>query len=137
MINNLCSMSNSWRWKHFWNIFGNWLLVPRMLHLRYPRYAPGMYTLRHSFGSKFLQEISIHVIFIFCLKFPAANILNLLLPYFLWEAPPPAPSPHLCITASENILPSRNLCFRMSKLQLKVINKNFCYLYNVWVNQIN
>ena len=54
-----------------------------MLHLRYPRYAPGMYMLRHSFGSKFLQEISIIVIFIFCLKIPDSNILNLLLPYFL------------------------------------------------------
>ena len=23
------------------NLFGNWLLVPRILHLRYPRYVPG------------------------------------------------------------------------------------------------
>ena len=38
------------------------------------------------------------------------------------------PSPHLCITASGNILASGNLCFRVFKLQLKVINKNVCYL---------
>ena len=37
----------------------------------------------------------------------------------------------LCITANGNILPSGNLCFRVFKLQLKVINKNFCYLYSV------
>ena len=32
------------------------------------------------------------------------------------------------ITASGNILAGRNLCFRVFKLQLKVINKNICYL---------
>ena len=41
------------------------------------------------------------------------------------------------ITASGKILASGNLCFRLFKLQLKVINKNICYLYSVWVNQIN
>ena len=35
----------------------------------------------------------------------------------------------MCITASGNILASGNLCFRVFKLQLKVINKNVCYLY--------
>ena len=35
----LCLMLNSWRWTNLWNIFGNWLLVPRILHLRYSRYA--------------------------------------------------------------------------------------------------
>ena len=43
----------------------------------------------------------------------------------------------LCIRASGNILASGNLCFRLFKLQLKVINKNVFYLYRVWVNQIN
>ena len=43
----------------------------------------------------------------------------------------------LCITVSGNILDSENLCFRVFKVQLKVINKNVCYLYSVWVNQIN
>ena len=43
----------------------------------------------------------------------------------------------VCITASGNILGSGNFCFRVFKLQLKVINKNVCYLYNVGVNQIN
>ena len=43
----------------------------------------------------------------------------------------------VCITANGNILASGNLCFRVFNLQLKVINKNFCYLYSVWVNQIN
>ena len=37
----------------------------------------------------------------------------------------------LCITASRNILASGNLCFRVFKLQLKVVNKNVCYLYSV------
>ena len=40
------------------------------------------------------------------------------------------PNP-MCITASGNILASGNLCFRVFKLQLKVINKNVCYLYSV------
>ena len=40
------------------------------------------------------------------------------------------PTP-LCITAGGNILASGNLCFRVFKLKLKVINKNFCYLYSV------
>ena len=35
----------------------------------------------------------------------------------------------LCIAASGNILVSGNLCFRVFKFQLKVINKNICYLY--------
>ena len=43
----------------------------------------------------------------------------------------------VCITTSENILANENLCFRVFKLQLKVINKNFCYLYSVQVNQFN
>ena len=43
----------------------------------------------------------------------------------------------LCIMVSGNILASENLCFRVLKVQLKVINKNVCYLYSVWVNQIN
>ena len=43
----------------------------------------------------------------------------------------------VCITANGNILASGNLCFRVFKLQLKVIRKNFCYLYSIWVNQIN
>ena len=37
----------------------------------------------------------------------------------------------VCITASGNILASGNLCFRVFKLQLKVINKNLCHLYSV------
>ena len=32
-----------------------------------------------------------------------------------------------CITANGNILASGNLRFRVFNLQLKVINKNFCY----------
>ena len=36
----------------------------------------------------------------------------------------------LCITASGNILANGNFCFRVFKLQLKVINKNVCYLYH-------
>ena len=43
----------------------------------------------------------------------------------------------LCITASGNILANGNFCFRVFKRQLKVINKNVCYLYSVWINQIN
>ena len=43
----------------------------------------------------------------------------------------------LCITASGNILASGNLCFRVFKLQLKVIIKNVCYLYSARVNKIN
>ena len=43
----------------------------------------------------------------------------------------------LYIAASGNILASGNLCFRVFKLQLKVINKNVCYLCSVRVNQIN
>ena len=43
----------------------------------------------------------------------------------------------VCIAASGNILACGNLCFRVFKLQLKVINKKFCYLYSVWLNQIN
>ena len=35
----------------------------------------------------------------------------------------------VCITASGNILASGNLCFRVFKLQLKVINKNVCYFH--------
>ena len=50
---------------------------------------------------------------------------------------PPVLAVKLCITASENILAGRNLCFRVFKLQLKVINKNVCFLYNVKENQIN
>ena len=37
----------------------------------------------------------------------------------------------VCITASGNILANGNFCFRVFKLQLKVINKNDCYLYSV------
>ena len=37
----------------------------------------------------------------------------------------------VCITAIGNILASGNLCFRVFKLQLKVLNKNVCYLYSV------
>ena len=37
----------------------------------------------------------------------------------------------VCITASGNILASGNLCFSVFKLQLKVINKNVCYLHSV------
>ena len=36
-----------------------------------------------------------------------------------------------CITASENFLASGNICFRVLKLRLKVINKNVCYLCSV------
>ena len=36
-----------------------------------------------------------------------------------------------------DISPNGNLCFRVFKLQLKVINKNVCYLYSAWVNHIN
>ena len=43
----------------------------------------------------------------------------------------------LCITVNENILASGNFCFRVFKLQLKVINKTFSYLSSVWVNQFN
>ena len=43
----------------------------------------------------------------------------------------------VCITATGNILASGNLCFRLLKLQWKVINKNACYLCSLWVNQIN
>ena len=39
--------------------------------------------------------------------------------------PPPPPPTFLCITASGKILASGNLCFRVFKLQLKVINKMF------------
>ena len=42
-----------------------------------------------------------------------------------------------CITASGNILDSGNLFFREFKRQLKVISKNICYLYSLWVNQVN
>ena len=41
------------------------------------------------------------------------------------------------ITASGNISANGNLCFRVFVLQLKVINKNICYLYSVRVDQIN
>ena len=34
----------------------------------------------------------------------------------------------LCITASGNILASENHCFRVFKLQLKAVNKNFCWI---------
>ena len=37
----------------------------------------------------------------------------------------------VCITANGNIVASGNLCFRVFNLPLKVINKNFCYLYSV------
>ena len=39
----------------------------------------------------------------------------------------------LCIMANENILASENLCFRVFKLWLKVINKNFviCTVYEL------
>ena len=43
-------------------------------------------------------------------------------------------SDNLCITASGNILAGGNLCFRVYELQFKVINKNVCYLYSVWVH---
>ena len=43
----------------------------------------------------------------------------------------------VCITANGNILANGNLCFTVTKLQLKVINEKFCYLYSAWVNQIN
>ena len=43
----------------------------------------------------------------------------------------------VCITASGNIPAGGNLCFRIFKIQLKVINKNVCFLNSVWVNQIN
>ena len=43
----------------------------------------------------------------------------------------------LYITATGNILANGSLCFRVLKLQLKIINKNICYLYSVWVNQIS
>ena len=33
-------MLNSWKQTNLYNVFGNWLLVPQMLHLKYPRYAP-------------------------------------------------------------------------------------------------
>ena len=46
----------------------------------------------------------------------------------------PAP---MCITASGNILASGNLCSIVVKLQLKLINKNVCYLHSASVNQIN
>ena len=36
----LCLMLNSWIWTNLENIFGNWLLVPQLVDLRYPRYAP-------------------------------------------------------------------------------------------------
>ena len=38
---------------------------------------------------------------------------------------------YISITANGNILASGNLSFRVFNLQLKVINKNLCYLYNV------
>ena len=41
-------MLNSWRWKNLWNIFSNLLLKPRMLYLRYSRYAPHQYDLSES-----------------------------------------------------------------------------------------
>ena len=41
------------------------------------------------------------------------------------------------ITASGSILASGNLDFRVFKLKLKVVNKDVCCLYSVWVNQIN
>ena len=43
----------------------------------------------------------------------------------------------MCITASGNILASGNLCSIVVKLQLKLINKNVCYLHSASVNQIN
>ena len=43
----------------------------------------------------------------------------------------------MCITTSGNYMASGSLCFIVFKLQLNVINKNICYLYSVWVNQIN
>ena len=43
----------------------------------------------------------------------------------------------VCIAASGNIPAGGNLCFRIFKIQLKVINKNVCFLNSVWVNQIN
>ena len=46
----------------------------------------------------------------------------------------PAP---MCIMASGNILASGNLCSIVVKLQLKLINKNVCYLHSASVNQIN
>ena len=36
----------------------------------------------------------------------------------------------VCITASGNILVCGNLCFRVFKFQLKVINENVCYLHS-------
>ena len=43
----------------------------------------------------------------------------------------------VCITAIGSILASGNLSFRVVKLQLTIINKKFCCLHSVWVNQIN
>ena len=57
--------------------------------------------------------------------------------YFIHIRKRKQPLRGVCITASGNIQPSGNLCFRMFKLQLKVINKSVCYLYIAWVNQIN
>ena len=38
----------------------------------------------------------------------------------------------LCIAANGNLLASGNLCFRVFNFQLKVINKNFCYIRTVY-----
>ena len=43
----------------------------------------------------------------------------------------------VCITASKKLSANLNLCFKVLKLQLKLINRNVCYLYTVWVNQIS
>ena len=44
----------------------------------------GMYMLRHSFASTFLQEILIIVILIFCLNLPASKCLNFH-PHYSWK----------------------------------------------------
>ena len=38
--------------------------------------------------------------------------------------------------ANGNIVASGNLYFRVFNLQLKIINKNFCYLYSVLIKLI-
>ena len=51
---------------------------------------------------------------------------------------PPGPYDDLLrITASENISTNGNLCFKVFKLQLKVMKKMICYLKSAWVKQID
>ena len=38
--------------------------------------------------------------------------------------------------ASKKVSATLHLDIRVLKLQLKVINRNVCYLYTVWVNQL-